>query len=85
MESADALERLNPEDVLDGDRAAVESLELHKSRYEFAAKHAPPGRLLDLACGVGYGTRLLADCRADLLSLTGVDISVRAIEYAESH
>ena len=36
------------------------------SATTFAARHARPGRLLDLACGVGYGTRFLTD-RAEQL------------------
>ncbi len=85
MDSHDTLERLIPDQVHAQDRAGAESLELHLQRYEFAAQHARAGRLLALAWGVGYGTRLLADRRADLVSLTGVDLSPGATEYAESH
>ena len=85
MDSHDTLERLIPDQVHAEDRAGAESLELHLQRYEFAAQHARAGRLLDLACGVGYGTRLLADRRSDLVSLTGVDLSTGATEYAEGH
>lgn len=60
----------------------METLALHVERYEFAATHARPGTLLDLACGVGYGTRLLADRRPDLEAVLGVDVEASAIEYA---
>src|SRR5262249_44064558 len=56
------------------------TLQLHLERYEFAARHAQPGRALDLACGVGYGTRLIAD-RAGVEAL-GVDLDASAIAYA---
>ena len=85
VDSDDTLERLVPEQVHGEDQAGAESLRLHLQRYEFAAEHACPSRLLDLACGVGYGTRLLSDRRADLRDLTGVDLSPAAIEYAQSH
>ncbi len=85
MEPDDTLERLIPEQVHDEDRAGLESLDLHRQRYEFAATQTRSGPLLDMACGVGYGTRLIADRRADLQNLIGVDISPDAIEYARNH
>jgi 2-polyprenyl-3-methyl-5-hydroxy-6-metoxy-1,4-benzoquinol methylase len=85
VDARDTLERLVPEQIHAEDRAGAESLRFHLERYEFAAQHACAGRLLDLACGVGYGTRLLADRRADLTSLTGVDLSPAAIGYAQAH
>ena len=57
----DSLERIVPRLMDTEDRAGAETLEIHLERYRFAADHARPGRLLDLACGVGYGTRLMAD------------------------
>ncbi len=85
MEKRDTLERLIPEQVHEEDSAATESLDLHLERYEFAATEAGSGPLLDIACGVGYGTRLLAERRPDLRDLTGVDISPQAIRYAREH
>lgn len=77
----DTLERLVP-DELTNDELARATLELHLERYRFAAAHCPPGRLLDIACGVGYGSRLLADLRDDLTVL-GVDLSPDAVRYAD--
>jgi SAM-dependent methyltransferase len=78
----DSLERLVPDRVEPGDATGHETLELHVARYRFAAEHARAGRLLDLACGVGYGTRLVAD-RADAeLEALGVDVSDEAVAYA---
>ncbi len=56
----------------------------HLDRYRFAARYSHGCRVADIACGTGYG--------AELIKLTGwaeqvwgVDISVEAIQYAESH
>lgn len=55
----------------------------HIERYNFAGKAILPGqRVLDIACGVGYGSWLLWKKG---LQVTGVDISREAIEYAERH
>ncbi len=35
-------------------------VELNAGRYVFAAKYANSGITLDVACGTGYGTRILA-------------------------
>jgi 2-polyprenyl-3-methyl-5-hydroxy-6-metoxy-1,4-benzoquinol methylase len=40
-----------------------------------------PGRILDLACGVGYGTELLA-AAVGVEEVLGVDIDPEAIAYA---
>ena len=78
---AASLERLVP-DLLDpSDATGQETAKLHLARYEFAVGHARPGRLLDIACGAGYGTRYVADRREDLAAV-GVDISDDAISYA---
>jgi len=63
--------------TLDGIRAD------HRLRYEFVLKHFAPGsRVLDLACGVGYGSDILAKAGHNVL---GVDISAEAIDYAKQH
>ncbi len=67
---ADSLERLVPDELAPGDLTGGDALRISIERYEFAARHVRPGRLLDLACGVGYGQAL------------GVDLSVEAIAYA---
>jgi len=79
---ADSLERIVPDTLPEGDAAARATLRLHLERYDFAARHARPGRLLDLACGVGYGTAHLAARRPDLEDLVGVDVSAAAVDHA---
>lgn len=51
----------------------------HWHRYHFAARWAAGKRVLDVACGEGYGTSLLARTAAHV---TGVDISPEAIAHA---
>jgi SAM-dependent methyltransferase len=53
----------------------------HYHRYLLARKLAVNKAVLDIACGEGYGSNLLADVAA---SITGVDISGDAISHAKS-
>ncbi|MDO8683112.1 MAG: class I SAM-dependent methyltransferase [Armatimonadota bacterium] len=58
----------------------------HTARYFWAAKvlnkKCPGGRVVDVACGVGYGSKILAD--AGFL-VTAIDKSVEAVAYAKKH
>jgi len=54
----------------------------HIARYAFAARFAVGKRVLDLGCGVGYGTAALAEVAREA---TGIDNSLEAIEYASQH
>jgi 2-polyprenyl-3-methyl-5-hydroxy-6-metoxy-1,4-benzoquinol methylase len=81
----DSLERLVPTALDPADDAARETLALHVARYDWAAERARPGRLLDCACGVGYGTQLLLDRNAAIESAIGVDVSPDAIAHAAAH
>ena len=58
------------------------TLELHLERYNFAADHAQPGRILDIACGVGYGTPVLYEAKSQNREAIGVDCSEESIVYA---
>jgi len=58
-----------------------ERTELHLRRYELAAAYAEGARVLDAACGAGYGSALLA--RAGATRVIGVDADGRTTEYAE--
>ncbi len=51
----------------------------HWHRYHFAARWAAGRRVLDVACGEGYGSALLA---ATAAHVTGVDVSEAAIGHA---
>lgn len=55
----------------------------HVARYEFAARLLGRGeRVIDLACGVGYGAAVLADSGCSVLA---VDRSGEAIAYGMAH
>jgi 2-polyprenyl-3-methyl-5-hydroxy-6-metoxy-1,4-benzoquinol methylase len=79
---AASLERLVPDRLDPNEATGAETYRLHIERYEFAAREARPGRFLDLACGAGYGTRLLAERRCDASEIVGVDLDARAVVYA---
>ena len=56
----------------------------HLNRYQFAGYFVKGKDVLDLGCGVGYGSDyLMKEC--DPKSVVGVDISKKAIDFAKSH
>lgn len=61
--------------TLDGIRAD------HRNRYQWALKHIK-GRVTDAACGVGYGSNILAQSG---VKVRAIDIDDEAIEYAKEH
>lgn len=63
-------ERLVPEEAVEA------SLQEHLARYLFARDRVR-GRILDVACGTGYGT--------SMLGAVGVDLSLEALVYARRH
>jgi len=57
----------------------------HRERYRLAASLVPDGAsVLDAACGVGYGSWMLAEL-ARPREVLGVDIAVDAVIYAQEH
>lgn len=52
----------------------------HKHRYRTAAKFVKNKRVLDAACGSGYGSAILAESAA---SVVGVDHSAAVIDYCK--
>jgi SAM-dependent methyltransferase len=52
----------------------------HVQRYRFALHHVVGRRVLDIACGEGYGTAAIAS--VGVASVIGVDISADACEHA---
>jgi SAM-dependent methyltransferase len=57
------------------------SHEEHLERYRFASKFAAGRRCLDIACGAGYGSRMLFDSGAKYV--LGADISEKNIQFAK--
>jgi len=82
--NASSLERLVPDDLTEDGATGHETLTLHLERYELASRHARTGRVLDIACGVGYGARLLRDQLDESSEIVGVDLSPDATAYASS-
>ncbi len=54
----------------------------HLARYHFARRLARSRRVLDLACGAGYGAATLAEAASQVI---GMDVSPDAIAYAREH
>jgi ubiquinone/menaquinone biosynthesis C-methylase UbiE len=55
----------------------------HILRYAFASTYVTGKKVLDIACGAGYGSSYLAGCGA--VMVVGVDISESALTYACNH
>jgi 2-polyprenyl-3-methyl-5-hydroxy-6-metoxy-1,4-benzoquinol methylase len=55
----------------------------HVARYNFAAQYVRGKKVLDVACGSGYGAAILK--KAGALAVTGVDISEKAVAFARLH
>jgi 2-polyprenyl-3-methyl-5-hydroxy-6-metoxy-1,4-benzoquinol methylase len=53
----------------------------HSARYELACAHSSGRRVADIACGTGYGCRVLREQGAARF-VVGVDICPESIEYA---
>lgn len=71
----------------DGERQVAPTIEGirrdHRARYEFAAKSLKPGsRVIDFACGVGYGAKILADTGH---LVHAFDRDEEALAYASEH
>lgn len=71
------LERLGLEAVHEATGIATE----HVHRYELAATLAQGLRVVDLACGVGYGSEILANSAA---TVTGIDIDLASVDLANT-
>jgi 2-polyprenyl-3-methyl-5-hydroxy-6-metoxy-1,4-benzoquinol methylase len=54
----------------------------HLDRYRFAAERCTGMKVLDAACGTGYGTELLGQVASEVI---GVDLFEDAIDYARRH
>jgi SAM-dependent methyltransferase len=77
-----SLERIVPDEINTEGITASETMKLHFERYTFAKNYLVPGALLDMACGVGYGTAMLASGNPQISKAVGVDVSQAAVDYA---
>jgi len=55
----------------------------HVARYNFASKYIESKKVLDIACGSGYGSEILLEKGAKYV--IGCDISEEAINYGKKH
>jgi SAM-dependent methyltransferase len=76
-----SLERIVPDDLHADEATGEDTLRLHLERYRFAQQNLVRGSVLDMACGVGYGTALLSE-NPLVSSAVGVDIDQGAVRYA---
>ncbi len=56
----------------------------HVARYKFASEYAQ-GRVLDFACGVGYGIEVLLAMGEGIKEVVGVDVDQESIDYAREN
>lgn len=78
-----SLERIYPDQLDKNDTLGKEALALHLQRYQFAGKYLTPGLVADAACGVGYGSYLLATgFEKTNTKITAIDIDTDVINYA---
>lgn len=55
----------------------------HLERYRYASAFARDADVVDIACGSGYGSKMLADAGAS--DVRGFDVEASAVEYASEH
>lgn len=65
--------RIDPDSAPSGIQA------IHRIRYEFAKEYCDGKRILDVACGAGYGSAMLAETASEVL---GADLDEGAITFA---
>lgn len=80
---SDSLERIVPDSLQGNEATGQETLRLHLERYHFAARHLVPGTALDLACGVGYGSAILAGA-SPARHVVAADLSPDALRHARA-
>jgi len=75
-----AYERVNPDDAA----CPLPAADQHRARYHLAARFVPHGaRIIDAACGYGYGTAILAQTHRARWVL-GVDKDPEVIAWAQA-
>jgi len=72
------LDALNTSGIYPADRQAF-----HRARYEFARRYVEGRCVADIACGLGYGSRILREGGA--ATVIGIDLCDKAVNYARSN
>lgn len=78
------IERIYPPQLNVQNHDDRETLRIHMERYDFAATRLTGTRVLDMACGCGYGSDRLAELNPDK-TIVGVDLDPAAIAFAQAH
>lgn len=73
-------ERVVP-DLLADESGCQKFVEISLRRYATAARYVSGKRVLDIACGAGYGSQMLR--LAGATTVVGVDVSAETVRYAE--
>jgi len=56
----------------------------HRKRYYFAAEHVKDGdKILDFACGIGYGSKIILN-KTENVKITACDIDENALKYGNT-
>ncbi|MBF2048141.1 MAG: class I SAM-dependent methyltransferase [Elainella sp. C42_A2020_010] len=76
-------ERMVPEMVAEGDHCTQQMLDIHLGRYQTASRYVQGKKVLDIASGTGFGSKMLKQAGAE--QVIGVDISPVSIQYAQEH
>lgn len=74
--------RLESEQILENKKISYLNYIVHLSRYAFASNHCKGKNVLELGCGVGYGSYFLLKKGAKMV--IGIDISKSAIRLAKN-
>jgi 2-polyprenyl-3-methyl-5-hydroxy-6-metoxy-1,4-benzoquinol methylase len=81
MKREPTTERLTAEDQYSNREAYLLYL-IHLATYKYCIPLVRGKKVLDYGCGTGYGTSFISEYCAQI---TGIDISLEAVNYAESH
>ncbi len=82
------MDNFTKDDTVSGERLTVgksskRNQEDHVARYAFACDYVKDKTVLDIACGTGYGVKMLSDAGAR--EVVGVDIDLESIELAQKN
>lgn len=78
----DTGERIIPEKMKITNELLIE----HVARYHFALPYIKGGRVLDFACGTGFGTHIIAKKNKKLVEeVIGIDIDADSLAYAKKN
>jgi 2-polyprenyl-3-methyl-5-hydroxy-6-metoxy-1,4-benzoquinol methylase len=77
-----SLERIDPTVADETDQIYKRTVEQHQERYRMAIPFVKGKRVLDIACGTGYGSLILAE-DGQAAQVVAVDVSPEAISMAK--